>query len=83
MIFISMKKEAASLISLPGTKTLGKGTTLLAGLCNLVFLVHPREGKFLKKKIYSKSGIITDLYCFEARDLTMGKQGLGELKNRF
>ena len=73
-----MKKEAESLISLHGTKTLGKGMTLLAGLCNLVFLDHPRQDE-----LCCKSGILIDLYCFEARDLIMVRQCLGELKNRF
>lgn len=78
LIFISMKKEAESLISLHGTETLGKGMTLLAGLCNLVFLDHPRQDE-----LCCKSGIIIDLDCFEARDLIMVRQCLGELKNRF
>ena len=41
-----MKKEVESLISLRGTKMLGKGMILLAGLFNLVFLVHSREDEF-------------------------------------
>lgn len=64
MIFISMKKEVESLISLPGTKTLGKGMILLAGLYDLVFLVHPREGESFKGIIALCLVVVTDLLPF-------------------
>lgn len=78
-----MKKEVELLISLHGTKMLGKEMILLAGWCNLIFSVHPKRGNFVKRIFALSLVTVNDLDCFERRDLIMVRQCLGELKTRF
>lgn len=48
----SMKKEEGSLISLPGTKALGKRDDFIGRfVCNLVFSIHPKRVSFLTKSL--------------------------------